>query len=87
VLGLGLAAAWMLAARSTTRRLAEWDTRLESLEAAAPASDPSSGVAASTPPAATGGTVLLIVVFAAFWVVAAVVSIVAPHLLMGPRLP
>jgi hypothetical protein len=87
VLGLGLAAAWMLAARSTTRRLAEWDTRLESLEAAAPASDPSSGVAASIPPAATGGTVLLIVVFAAFWVVAAVVSIVAPHLLMGPRLP
>jgi hypothetical protein len=86
VLGLGLTAAWTLAARSSTRRLAEWDTRVEALEAAAPSGDPSAGVASATPPAATGGTALLILVFAAFWLLAAVVSVVAPYLLTVPRL-
>ncbi len=86
VLGLGLTWAWTLAARSSTRQLAEWDARIETLEAAAPSGDPAMA-AAATPPASTGGTTLLIVVFAAFWLLAAVASVVAPHLLSVPRLP
>lgn len=83
VLGLGLTAAWSLAAGSSGRRLAEWDARVEALEAAAPPGDPSTAVATATPAASTRGTAVLIVVFAGFWLAAAVACLAAPHLLVA----
>jgi hypothetical protein len=80
-LGLGLAAAWTLVSRSSLRRLAEWDARIEALEAAAPPTDPSTNTVVTTPPVSIGGTAALIAVFAAFWLAVAVASVVAPHLL------
>lgn len=86
VLGLGLSAAWTLVARGSVRRLAEWDTRIDALEAAAPPTDPSTAAAANTPPVSTGGTTALIVVFAVFWLAAAVACLAFPHLLTVPAL-
>jgi len=83
-LGLGVVAAWAVAAHVGGQRLEHWDARLDALEAEASLREVTlSGVLSATRPAATRGASVLIAVFGLFWVAATAAIVFAPELVLG----